>query len=98
VNVDNETLRRLMTNDAVYKFKRYEASSLSYTGINKHEGEDIGRHVQDFGGVYLLHRTAVILLLNLLPQFLVLFLLIGEFLPRLGRVVKHSRPLAGCGR
>jgi hypothetical protein len=29
-------------NDAVYKFKRYEDSSLSYTGINKHEGEDIG--------------------------------------------------------
>jgi hypothetical protein len=29
-------------NDAVYKFKRYEDSSLSYTGINKHEGEDFG--------------------------------------------------------
>ena len=29
-------------NDAVYKFKRYEDVSLSYTGINKHEGEDIG--------------------------------------------------------
>jgi len=29
-------------NDAVYKFKRYEDPSLSYTGINKHEGEDIG--------------------------------------------------------
>ncbi|MDH3890937.1 MAG: GIY-YIG nuclease family protein [candidate division Zixibacteria bacterium] len=29
-------------NDAVYKFKRYEDASLSYTGINKHEGEDIG--------------------------------------------------------
>lgn len=29
-------------NDAVYKFKRYEDSSLSYTGINKHEGEAIG--------------------------------------------------------
>lgn len=28
--------------DAVYKFKRYEDASLSYTGINKHEGEDIG--------------------------------------------------------
>ena len=32
---------RLM-NDAVYKFKRYEDSSLSYTGISKHEGKDIG--------------------------------------------------------
>jgi len=31
-----------LMNDAVYKFKRYEDSSLSYTGINKHEGEDIG--------------------------------------------------------
>lgn len=29
-------------NDAVYKFKRYEDDSLSYTGINKHEGENIG--------------------------------------------------------
>ena len=31
-----------LMNDAVYKFKRYEDSSLAYTGINKHEGEDIG--------------------------------------------------------
>ncbi|HNT78523.1 MAG TPA: GIY-YIG nuclease family protein [Anaerolineae bacterium] len=31
-----------LMNDAVYKFKRYEDSSLVYTGINKHEGEDIG--------------------------------------------------------
>jgi len=31
-----------LMNDAVYKFKRYEDSSLNYTGINKHEGEDIG--------------------------------------------------------
>lgn len=29
-------------NDAIYKFKRYEDSSLSYTGINKHEGEAVG--------------------------------------------------------
>ncbi len=35
-------LRKMLMNDAVYKFKRYEDSSLSYTGINKHEGEDIG--------------------------------------------------------
>jgi hypothetical protein len=26
----------------VYKFKRYEDPSLVYTGVNKHEGEDIG--------------------------------------------------------
>ncbi len=31
-----------LMNDAVYKFKRYEDPSLSYTGINKHEGEDVG--------------------------------------------------------
>lgn len=31
-----------LMNDAVYKFKRYEDPSLIYTGINKHEGEDIG--------------------------------------------------------
>ena len=31
-----------LMNDAVFKFKRYEDSSLSYTGINKHEGEDVG--------------------------------------------------------
>jgi len=31
-----------LMNDAVYKFKRYEDSSLEYAGINKHEGEDIG--------------------------------------------------------
>jgi hypothetical protein len=31
-----------LMNDAVYKFKRYEDSSLSYTGIDKHEGEAVG--------------------------------------------------------
>jgi hypothetical protein len=29
-------------NDAVYKFKRYKDPSLGYTGINRHEGEDVG--------------------------------------------------------
>ena len=29
-------------NDAIFKFKRYEDSSLEYTGINKHEGKEIG--------------------------------------------------------
>lgn len=38
LNVFNSSLM----NDAVYKFKRYEDASLQYTGINKHEGEDIG--------------------------------------------------------
>ena len=31
-----------LMNDAVYKFKRYEDSSLEYVGISKHEKEDIG--------------------------------------------------------
>jgi hypothetical protein len=31
-----------LMNDAVYKFKRYEDSSLSYTGVNKHEGQKVG--------------------------------------------------------
>lgn len=31
-----------LMNDAIFKFKRYEDSSLSYTGIDKHEGNDIG--------------------------------------------------------
>lgn len=31
----------LMT-DAIFKFRRYEDASLSYTGINRHEGEDVG--------------------------------------------------------
>ena len=31
-----------LMNDAVYKFKRYEDSSLSYTGMDMHEGEAVG--------------------------------------------------------
>ena len=31
-----------LMNDAVYKFKRYEDTSLSYTGISRHEGENRG--------------------------------------------------------
>ena len=38
LNVFNEGLM----NDAVYKFKRYEDASLTYTGIDKHLGENIG--------------------------------------------------------
>jgi hypothetical protein len=38
LGVFNKTLM----NDAVYKFKRYEDASLEYTGINKHEGQDVG--------------------------------------------------------
>lgn len=38
LNVFNEALM----NDAVYKFKRYEDASLTYTGIDRHEGENVG--------------------------------------------------------
>lgn len=38
LNVFNEALM----NDAVYKFKRYEDASLSYTGIDRHAGEKVG--------------------------------------------------------
>lgn len=31
-----------LMNDAVYKFKRYEDPSLTYSGINKHAGEKVG--------------------------------------------------------
>lgn len=31
-----------LMNDAVYKFKRYEDASLVYTGITKHENQDVG--------------------------------------------------------
>src|SRR5437870_10353101 len=40
--VSLDVFNSALMNDAVYKFKRYEDSSLSYTGINKHEGEDVG--------------------------------------------------------
>ena len=32
----------VLMNDAIYKFKRYEDSSLTYTGIDRHAGQDIG--------------------------------------------------------
>lgn len=38
LNLFNEELM----NTAVFNFKRYEDSSLSYTGINKHESKDVG--------------------------------------------------------
>lgn len=38
LNVFNESLM----NDAVYKFKRYEDASLVYTGIDKHDGGEVG--------------------------------------------------------
>lgn len=46
-----------LMNDAVYKFKRYEDSSLVYVGIDKHEGEDVGLFdtvlsADDYRGVF----------------------------------------------
>jgi hypothetical protein len=38
LNVFNSSLM----NDAVYKFRRYEDASLSYSGISKHKGEKVG--------------------------------------------------------
>lgn len=38
LNVFNSSLM----NDAVYKFKRYEDASLSYTGLSKHDAKDVG--------------------------------------------------------
>ena len=38
LNVFNSSLM----NDAVYKFKRYEDASLTYSGINKHKDENVG--------------------------------------------------------
>ena len=31
-----------LMNDAIFKFKRYEDASLSYTGINRHEDDEVG--------------------------------------------------------
>ena len=31
-----------LMNDAIFKFKRYEDASLTYTGINKHSNEEVG--------------------------------------------------------
>ena len=38
LNVFNASLM----GDAIFKFRRYEDSSLTYTGINLHEGEKVG--------------------------------------------------------
>jgi len=52
-----------LMNDAVYKFKRYEDSSLSYTGINKHEGEKVGLWdtvIDDFDRMFLEQQASLI--------------------------------------
>ena len=40
--VSLDVFNSALMNDAVYKFKRYEDSSLEYVGINRHQGENIG--------------------------------------------------------
>ncbi len=42
VNVDDSTLNRLMMNDAVWKFHRYEDASLRYMGLNRHNRMEVG--------------------------------------------------------
>lgn len=51
-----------LMNDAVLKFKRYEDASLVYTGINKHEDEDVGLFdtvlsAQDYQSTFVNVRT-----------------------------------------
>ena len=46
-----------LMNDAVFKFKRYEDSSLEYTGIVKHTPEQIGLYdttvdIREYRGEY----------------------------------------------
>ena len=40
--VSLDVFNSALMNDAIYKFKRYEDSSLEYVGINRHAGEAVG--------------------------------------------------------
>jgi hypothetical protein len=60
LGVFNDTLM----NDAVYKFKRYEDASLSYTGINRHEEEKRGGwdtviSAEDYNQMFALQQTSM---------------------------------------
>ena len=53
-----------LMNDAVYKFKRYEDASLSYTGIDRHEGENRGGwdtviSDADYNSMFALQQTSM---------------------------------------
>lgn len=53
-----------LMNDAVYKFKRYEDASLSYTGIDRHEGENRGGwdtviSDADYNGMFALQQASM---------------------------------------
>lgn len=53
-----------LMNDAVYKFKRYEDASLSYTGINRHAGENSGGwntviSSEDYDKMFALQQSSI---------------------------------------
>lgn len=53
-----------LMNDAVYKFKRYEDTSLSYTGINRHAGEKVGGYDtvvsnEDYSNMFSLQQASM---------------------------------------
>ena len=53
-----------LMNDAVYKFKRYEDASLSYTGINRHHGEKVGGYDtvvsnEDYSNMFSLQQASM---------------------------------------
>ncbi len=50
-----------LMNDAIYKFKRYEDSSLRYTGVNRHEGEKIGlfNTVLDYDEMFIEQQASI---------------------------------------
>jgi hypothetical protein len=52
-----------LMNDAVFKFRQYENPSLIYTGINKHEGEDVG-----LGDTVISHKEFQSSLVNKAPK------------------------------
>ena len=58
--------------DAIYKFRRYEDSSLSYTGINKHEGQPVGLFdttISYYDYMYTLQQTSMSAPPTLLKDF-----------------------------
>ena len=53
-----------LMNDAVYKFKRYEDTSLSYTGIDHHQGEKVGGYDtvvsnEDYSNMFPLPQASI---------------------------------------
>ena len=53
-----------LMNDAVYKFRRYEESSLNYTGIDRHAGEKVGGFVgtlsaEEYKNLYATQQASI---------------------------------------